>query len=382
MSRTSKSPLRVLRAAYRIAQRSLPAYSHRCSPKKFTQPQLFACLVLKEFYRLDYRGVEALLTESDSLREALELRSTPDYTTLHKASVRLLRLSVSNRLLNEIIRLAKRTPMVRGPIELAAIDSSGFEAHRVSNYFVRRRAPYGKQTGIWQVTTYRRFPKLGLVCDCTSHLILAAVPHRGPRPDFDHWSQAMAEARQRTRIRLLVADAGYDAEWIHLAARIVFHTQTLIPPKHGRPTHQLPRQYYRRRMARRFDHDRYAQRAQVETVFSMVKRRLDSAVNACHYWSQCRALMLKVLTHNIMILRCHGVFDRARRSQLTREKDSRRATQAHAANWESKASDAKTILNQRIAKLIEQGYSPESVAKRLGVTVRRINLAIDALSRH
>jgi hypothetical protein len=29
---------------------------------------------------------------------------------------------------------------------LAAIDSSGFEAHRASNYFVRRRAPYGKTT--------------------------------------------------------------------------------------------------------------------------------------------------------------------------------------------------------------------------------------------
>src|SRR5437868_1067717 len=127
----------------------------------------------------------------------------------------------------------RRIALRSGRCRPIAIDASGFESHRASNYFVRRRAPYGKQTGIWQVTTYRRFPKLALVCDCASHFILAAVPHRGPRPDFDHWSQTMVEARERTGIKLLLADAGYDAEWIHLAARIVFRTQTLIPPKHG-----------------------------------------------------------------------------------------------------------------------------------------------------
>jgi DNA-binding CsgD family transcriptional regulator len=31
--------------------------------------------------------------------------------------------------------------------------------------------------------------------------------------------------------------------------------------------------------------------------------------------------------------------------------------------------------------LIDQGYSPESVAKRLGVSVRRINSALDSNSR-
>jgi hypothetical protein len=36
-------------AALATAQRALPLYSHRCSPKKFTQHQLFACLVLKSF---------------------------------------------------------------------------------------------------------------------------------------------------------------------------------------------------------------------------------------------------------------------------------------------------------------------------------------------
>ena len=54
MSRTTKSTLTLARTAYDGAKRALPAYAHRFSPKKFTQPQLFACLVLKEFLQLDY----------------------------------------------------------------------------------------------------------------------------------------------------------------------------------------------------------------------------------------------------------------------------------------------------------------------------------------
>jgi hypothetical protein len=55
--KTSKSPRRVLQVAYEAACRAPPEHRHRLSPKKFTQPQLLACLVLKEFARLDYRGL-------------------------------------------------------------------------------------------------------------------------------------------------------------------------------------------------------------------------------------------------------------------------------------------------------------------------------------
>ena len=106
----------------------MPEYSHPCSPKKFTQHQLFACLVLKEFFKLDYRGVEALLVDSDSLRAIIDLRVAPDFTTLHKACRRLLRLPVCNQLLDETIAVAKRTPLLQSPVKVAAIDSSGFES--------------------------------------------------------------------------------------------------------------------------------------------------------------------------------------------------------------------------------------------------------------
>jgi hypothetical protein len=47
----------------------------------------------------------------------------------------------------------------------------------------------------------------------------------------------------------------------------------------------------------------YGQRWQVETVFSMVKRLLDSALTARSYSSQNREAALRFLTHNLMILK-------------------------------------------------------------------------------
>ena len=56
-------------------------------------------------------------------------------------------------------------------------------------------------------------------------------------------------------------------------------------------------------MATRFDKSTYGQRWQVETVISMIKRRLGAALGARSYWRQMRALMLKAISHNILIIK-------------------------------------------------------------------------------
>jgi len=89
--KTSKSPKRVMMIAYATAQRALPAYAHRFSPKKFTQHQLFACLVLKEFLKTDYRGLVGVLADCTDLCAAIELEPVPHFTTFQKAADRLLK---------------------------------------------------------------------------------------------------------------------------------------------------------------------------------------------------------------------------------------------------------------------------------------------------
>lgn len=95
--KTTKSPRKILKASYACARRAVPRFSHRYSPKKFTQHQLFACLALKEFLKLDYRGVMQLLIDSPDLCRVIELAEVPHWTTLQKAADRLLKKTPGNR---------------------------------------------------------------------------------------------------------------------------------------------------------------------------------------------------------------------------------------------------------------------------------------------
>ena len=296
----SKSPRRVLLAAYAIAKDALPDYTHRFSPKKFTQPQLLACLILKEFFKTDYRGIEAILKDSPQLLEAIELKTVPHFTTLQKAATRLTRKASANRLLEATITLAIRSKTMKRRVSLAAMDGTGLESRHTSRYFIKRRSRGGNP--LYQTTTYTRYPKLGAVCDCFSHIILSAVPSRGPSPDSLHYQQTLTDAVARVSIDVLLADAGYDSEGAHVFARHECGVRTIIPCKKGRPTHKAPSGRYRRLMSQRFDKQLYGQRWQVETVFSMMKRNLGSALCARRYWSQCREIMLRVIAHNVVIL--------------------------------------------------------------------------------
>lgn len=293
---TSKSPQAVARAALESAQRVLPFYTHLNSPKKFTQHQLFACLVLKNFLKTDYRGVVAHLRDHPKLREVLRLKSVPHFTTLQKASRRLLAAEPVRRLLESTIRLRYGR---RRSIASSAVDSTGLECTAASGYFVKRRH---RVSGPWKTVVYHRYPKLGLVCDTSCHFILSIRVGRGPRPDVDELVPLLSAALRSMLIECLSADAGYDSESNHRFARERCGIRTLIPAKHGRPTEKPARGHYRRLMQTRFDKSKYHRRAQVETVISMIKRRQGNHARGRTYHSQCRDLRLMALTHNVMIL--------------------------------------------------------------------------------
>ena len=85
----TKSPKQVALHALEAARQSLPAFSATHSPRKFTQHQLFAIATLRQFFRVDYRGIAALLADSSDLCEVLGLRCVPHYSTVAYAEKRL-----------------------------------------------------------------------------------------------------------------------------------------------------------------------------------------------------------------------------------------------------------------------------------------------------
>jgi hypothetical protein len=233
-------------------------YSHRCSPKTYTQPQLFACLVLKEFLKLDYRKLAGLLRDTPDLCKAIELTKVPHFTTFQKAAERLLLAAPARRLLDTTIHVGAAVRRIKRRVDLAALDGTGFESRHASSYYVRRRETGGKYRGKYHSLTYRRFPKAGILCDCASHMILAVVPSHGPAPDILHFREALDQARRRVRIVTLAADAGYDSEASHEYARQQHGIRSLIPPLIGRRTEKPPAGYWRRQMKARLGNTRYS----------------------------------------------------------------------------------------------------------------------------
>ena len=297
MSTLTKSPLRVAREALAVASRRLRCYAHKFSPKKFTQPQLFACLVVKAFLKTDYRGLVAHLADHSELRGALGLKTVPHFTTPQKASRRLLRQRVAKRLFRTTVR---RFLQRQRRLKRAALDSTGLDCGHASRHYIRRRNGFTKQ---WQRVSYSTYAKLEAAFDCDSHLMVAVLTGRGPRPDTDRFVPLLDATLANVGVDAALADAGYDSEPNHRYARDCRGVRSFIPATAGRPTAKLPSGRYRRRMKQRLNkaYGSYGQRAQAECGFSMFKRRLGSTVNGRTYQSQSRDLWLMAITDNIML---------------------------------------------------------------------------------
>ena len=148
--------------------------------------------------------------------------------------------------------------------------------------------------------------KLSLAVAGSCHLILAARATTGAGADQPFFRPLLSDARRRTHFRIAVADAGYDSEPNHSFAREELRVRSIIPPNTGRPSNKPPTARHRRNMYHRFkrkaDKAQYGQRWQSETVNSMMKRNMGSAPRATTARRRAKELLLRVITHNVMIL--------------------------------------------------------------------------------
>ena len=122
----TKSPIRVARMAFAVTTRQLSRYRTRFSRHDFRWPQLVACLLVREFFQLDYRGTELLLREFRELRRALCLRRVPDHTVFCRALGKLTSAEVDS-LLDETVRRCQfgpERPVRRGCVKTVIPDST------------------------------------------------------------------------------------------------------------------------------------------------------------------------------------------------------------------------------------------------------------------
>lgn len=248
--------VRVMRLALRVARRCMASYGSRKSRHDFTQPQLAACLVLKAATRNDYRGVCELLRLSAPLRDAIGLDATPHFTTLQKFAARPGVREALEAMIGQVLREAG---LEDAAVETAA-DSTGMQMGVASEYYRTRRVAAGRA---------RRYVKLSVMLVCGALLPAAIVADFGPTVDMVQMPALMRQTRERTRPTLLLADKGYDAEWVHTVCREEWGAMSVIPVR--RQAGCRVRSKYRKTLARGVPAV-YGKRWQIESFFSGLKR--------------------------------------------------------------------------------------------------------------
>lgn len=282
-----------MRAAHALGCRCLRKYSSKFSRHDYTLPQLFACLVVREQMRLSYRGAEPLLRDGRAWCRAIGMKhKTPDHTTLARAA----RVILDGRRMTRMLDLlAEWFTLARKLGTTLAVDSTCYDVHHRSRHYehvCRKNNAGGRYDGSANTrrsSSARRTPKLSLGVDTRSHAILSAHARAGMCSDAPSFDGLLYDAWRRRggRVKTVLADAGFDSEANHRIARHDMGVRSLIRTGVGRrplDASKPPAGHYRRRMKWELAGSQkgkaYGQRAQAETVMSMLKRNLGDALRA------------------------------------------------------------------------------------------------------
>lgn len=292
-----------MKVAYEAAKRVLPAYSHRFSRKDFTLSQLFACLVMREHQKKNYRGIEALLKDTDWCQR-LGMKKVPDHNTLFRAFSVIVRGRHIKRLMDLLTQWMEH---ISG--RTLAIDSSLYDTHHRSRHYEQRcrhmSSKDRKNANFRRSRSAKRTPKLAIGVDTRTHVIHSCKVRTGMGSDCRDFSPLIQDAMRRRRFRVVLADAGYDSELNHEEVRETYRARSLIKMGAGRPTNKKPSGRYRRLMQTQLAGSQkgkpYGQRAQVETTNSMLKRNLGDSLRCRSAARRQKEQLLRVVVHNIMI---------------------------------------------------------------------------------
>ena len=301
------------RLAHEVATEAVPERAHRFAPKRYTQPQLLACLLVKEYLGLDYRTAQEALEISDGLREALGLSVVPDYTTLWRFAHDKATAEVLAGAMTETLRLFKASGNDPPHRPMIAIDSTGLYCGHASRYFEKRRRERGPTTH-----RARGYQKWAAALWTGPQLVTAQLSKPGPCGDYPDLPPLAEASVAAVPDALILADAGYDCESNHVFCRDRLGVRALIPAKTRRyvagPTGQ-----YRGEMVTALgcatlgvegQADRvhvYRQRWLVETLMSVVKRKWGEALAARLPKMQEAQALLRGLVYNLYRLVNLGV---------------------------------------------------------------------------
>jgi hypothetical protein len=273
-----------------VCKEAMPDYRSRFSKHTFRKPRLLAVRCLMRYEDWTFREAEVSLAEYEELRKALELEQIPDYTTLYRFLRRLGEETI-HRALAEAVHQIKADD---GSGTLA-VDATGLSPGSISTFFVKRKRDHGDGLPL-------RYWFKGLVSiDVSRQILVSQMAKRGSQNGSAELRPLTSQAAELVPLKRVLTDAGFDSEQNHRHVRQPSQARSIIPAKRGKPSWKL--HGVRAEMKACFPSEEYRFRNLVETVFSVVKRKLSAKAPGRSLETQQLQALLLGLASNIYMLR-------------------------------------------------------------------------------
>lgn len=249
--------------------RSIPKYFSRFSNKIYDNHQKLVIVVLMQKMKMTSREIVEWLKANEEIRLLIGLcNRIPVHTTVI-------------RFLNRIKYLLNKFFSIRQACKLG-IDASGFELETKSYYYRRVYNMKNKQKT-------KKYMKLSIAVDLDNQLILQHKIRRGPRNDNIDFKNLLNDLN----VDYVLADKGYSSK---ANRKLVLEKQgiPIIPYKKCDAVYRFPDN---KRL--KFSKKLYGQRAKVETVFSVIKRKYGSVLRCKSFATQKAELTCKLIAYNL-----------------------------------------------------------------------------------
>jgi transposase len=271
----SNNLIKFIEHSYSYARMSLNLYSSKYSKKMYSQPALFTIIALKTYLNLTYRQIVEFISFSDRLQKYLKIKRAPDYSTLQKFFKRMP-TNLFEQITKQIIVHLEIQP------ESVALDGSGFTSDYADKYYSKIRSH-----------DVKNFTKCHIAVDVDSRIILYSQAVKGPRHDAK-FAIASIRSLKKYNPQFIIADKAYDSNAIRTCINEEIKASDQIPLRsnfrHG---------WYRRLSMKTFKKEIYSRRNNVESVFSVIKRKYSGINKSKSTRLQNKETRLKTLVYNI-----------------------------------------------------------------------------------
>jgi|SRR3989344_8005307 len=263
-----KKEIKLINKIKRFLRRlKCPKWLNKFGSKKYEFLDHILSLLLKSISRLSYRGIKQFLDITGV--------NCPSKSSLQRTAQRL-----NAQFWNELLKLTA------GKTYLAAIDSTGFSRTKPSYYYLRRI----------NGNIPRAYVKLNTAFDTRKKKFPSAKIRIIPRHD----TKDVKELINKAEPKIIVADKGYDAEWLHQFC-LDKNVKVFIPIRKrndGKPKHY--KLSLRNKAFKNFNWRTYHRRELVEAGFSAIKRRFGDSVNSHSVRGVRTEIYSKLVCYNLL----------------------------------------------------------------------------------